>query len=71
MISFKQFNDFVSKDSKDSFKRKFCIPNNKKIVCFIGRVAHEKGWKYFIDTMKWVNAFYLICGDESFFRKGN
>ena len=35
MISFKQFNDFVSKDSKDSFKRKFCIPNNKKIVCFI------------------------------------
>lgn len=63
MISFKQFNDFVSKDSKDSFKRKFCIPNNKKIVCFIGRVAHEKGWKYFIDTMKWVNAFYLICGD--------
>lgn len=66
IISFEKFSKKVTDEKVKSFITKFGIPQDKKIVTFVGRVAHEKGWKYFIESIKFIkerNIHFLICGD--------
>ena len=43
------------------------IPTDKKIVLFVGRVAHEKGWDIFVDIANRIkhkeNLLFLVVGD--------
>ncbi len=47
--------------------QKLGIPTDKKIVLFVGRVAHEKGWDIFADVANRMkqkeNVFFLVVGD--------
>lgn len=47
--------------------QKLSIPMDKKIVLFVGRVAHEKGWDIFVDVAKRIrqkeNVLFLVVGD--------
>jgi len=47
-------------------RKRFNIPNNKKIVTYIGRLRSEKGWQDLPEITEEVcdaDAFMLICGD--------
>jgi glycosyltransferase involved in cell wall biosynthesis len=47
-------------------RKRFNIPNNKKIVTYIGRLRSEKGWQDLPEITEAVcdaDAFMLICGD--------
>lgn len=66
---------FVAIDSSTSpmpktlidIRRKYCIPNDKKVILFLGRVVYRKGCGVLISAVKDIledmNAVLLICGD--------
>jgi glycosyltransferase involved in cell wall biosynthesis len=51
---------------KAAFACRFNIPQGKKIVLYLGRVAREKGWQHMLgiaDRLKDANLHFLVCGD--------
>lgn len=65
IISYEDFERNVNEHNISNFYSKFNIPQNIKLISYVGRIAHEKGWKYFIQAVQnvEVNVHYLICGD--------
>ncbi|WDV44739.1 glycosyltransferase [Clostridiaceae bacterium M8S5] len=51
----------------DIIADKYSLPKDKKIILFVGRVAHEKGWDIFLkmanNLKKRDDLFFLVCGD--------
>lgn len=52
----------------------FDVEDEDKIILFVGRIAHEKGWGMFVDiceqlNKKWKNTKYVIVGDGPQFEK--
>lgn len=52
IISFSSFCINANEKNKAFLYEKYKIPKEKKIISFVGRVAHEKGWKYFVQSLK-------------------
>lgn len=46
--------------------QRFSIPEDKSLLLFAGRIAHEKGWPYLVQAislLKHLNIHLLLCGD--------
>jgi 2-deoxystreptamine N-acetyl-D-glucosaminyltransferase/2-deoxystreptamine glucosyltransferase len=57
----------IDEEQTNNFLKKYKLPEGKKIISYIGRIAPEKGWDTFLNManlMKDNNDFYfLVCGD--------
>ncbi len=66
IISIEEFNQNINSDNLEHFYRTFGVPGDKPIVSFVGRIAHEKGWKYFLEAVRLCtnkNFHAVFCGD--------
>ncbi len=52
IVSFNSFCMKVNEKNKDFLYTKYKIPKDKRIISFVGRVAHEKGWSYLVQSIK-------------------
>ena len=53
-------------ETLNNFRKQYKIPENKKIVTYIGRIRSEKGWEdlpRLATTLYQSGVFVLICGD--------
>jgi len=60
------FSSLCKDGSKDIIAKRFQIPQDKKIITYVGRVAIEKGWKYFVEMAQEFienDVHFVICGD--------
>lgn len=65
-IDQEQFYHLGSKLNFNKICKNYKIPNCKKIVTYVGRIAIEKGWPYFIEAASMIkdeNIHFVICGD--------
>jgi len=68
-ISIEDINHIQGEHCNEVYKS-LNIPINKKIVLYVGRVAHEKGWDIFVNMSKEVESnnkdvIFIVCGDGS------
>ncbi|HEU5375271.1 MAG TPA: glycosyltransferase family 4 protein [Ktedonobacteraceae bacterium] len=50
----------------EQYRQRYQIPADKRIVMYIGRIAHEKGWPYLMQAaalLQRKDVHFVICGD--------
>jgi len=66
IISFNDFPLNITPEKIANFYSEFNIPIDRPIISFIGRIAHEKGWKYFLKAIALTvaeNYHVIFAGD--------
>jgi len=69
MISFKDFSACASSDDVKHIYEKYQLQDKKNIISFVGRIAHEKGWKYLVEAIDMFkqntanDVHFIFCGD--------
>lgn len=66
IINAEAFMNEVTDNTIFDFKKKFKLQENKKIITYVGRIAHEKGWRVLVDMIKNINRddlLFIFCGD--------
>jgi len=64
-IDVNKFRSLATPERIESFFSKYGIPRDKKIVIFLGRIAPEKGWWFFVQAasrMRRTDVHFLVCG---------
>ena len=64
-------SEYADLPPKGSFKKKFNIPENKRIILYLGRIHKTKGidllvkaYAYLVKSMKYGDAFLVIAGPD-------
>ena len=60
------FRAMAYSGSSQLFRDRFKLPSGVPIIGYIGRIAHEKGWRFLLDLcdrMRDQRVHFLICGD--------
>ncbi len=61
-----KFVSSARSEAIDELRNAYGIPKDKHVVLFLGRIAPEKGWVYFIEAAKLLidkGVHFLVCGD--------
>lgn len=62
------YNRFVSKEETDALRLSLGIPENSKVILYVGRLEKEKGLEYLIDafsSLKTKDAVLVLAGNGS------
>jgi 2-deoxystreptamine N-acetyl-D-glucosaminyltransferase/2-deoxystreptamine glucosyltransferase len=65
-IEVAQFNAHATPEKVRSFREHYRLPADRPIVAFVGRVAHEKGWRHLVTLAQLLRderIHFLVCGD--------
>lgn len=66
-ISFAEARGAAAPDLQAAFRRRFALPEGRRLIVFAGRIAHEKGWPHFVGAAKHLrdrpDVHFLVCGD--------
>jgi|694.fasta_scaffold21964_7 glycosyltransferase involved in cell wall biosynthesis len=60
------FESLASEAASIRFRQRFQLPSNQKIIAFVGRIAHEKGWPHLLtlaQNLRDLPVHFLVCGD--------
>jgi 2-deoxystreptamine N-acetyl-D-glucosaminyltransferase/2-deoxystreptamine glucosyltransferase len=60
------FRAHATPAARANFARRFRLPADQRIVLYVGRIAHEKGWPVLIQLAKKLRSrhvHFLVCGD--------
>jgi 2-deoxystreptamine N-acetyl-D-glucosaminyltransferase/2-deoxystreptamine glucosyltransferase len=64
-IDVDKFRSLATPERIESFISTYGIPRHKKIVIFLGRIAPEKGWWFFVQAasrIRRTDVHFLVCG---------
>jgi 2-deoxystreptamine N-acetyl-D-glucosaminyltransferase/2-deoxystreptamine glucosyltransferase len=65
-IDAKRFQSFATEEAIERFRSKYKLGAGT-VVTYVGRIAHEKGWSFFVQAAKIISqeidAKFLVCGD--------
>ncbi|MEE9344638.1 MAG: glycosyltransferase family 4 protein [Methylococcales bacterium] len=71
-IDAETFRSQIESTALSDFRKRFNIPNNKKVVIYVGRIRTEKGWEdlpLIASVLEKSGAFMLVCGDGPDYHK--
>ncbi len=65
-VAVEEFQAALDQDAADVFRKRHGIPEDWRVVCYVGRISEEKGWRdlpEFAEVFSRKKIFLLICGD--------
>lgn len=65
-VAVDEFQAGLEQHAADIFRTRHDIPEDWRVVCYVGRISEEKGWRdlpEFVEAFSRRKVFLLICGD--------
>jgi len=66
IIDFEKFKAAAEKISKSDIENEYGLKPWTRKICYVGRIANEKGWNYFADAIHLIQTQdleFIFCGD--------